>query len=307
MESIYLRTLVEVARTGSITRAAEVLAVTQSAASRRIRFVEEQYGKPLLDRSGPALTLTPAGAVVVEMAQKILQVERELETALEVMRRKTPGITVVCTPTFGIVHLPEILREFMVEQGEVRDLRVVLELPERIVAGLKSGEYDLAVIEHCRCVDLPDFETTALVGDELLFAAAPSLGIEGGEVNVDRILAHPLFTRSEGCCSTLLRDNLATLGRSMDGFRRVVAYDDLHVILRAVIRGEGIAFASTDFLTPHVRAGRLRTHRVRGFQHVRARTLVRANGTGDPHVDALCRQLVTRIGRASPEQAALCS
>ncbi len=43
MESLYLKTLVEVVRTGSLSRAAETLHVTQPAVSRRIKFMEDQY------------------------------------------------------------------------------------------------------------------------------------------------------------------------------------------------------------------------------------------------------------------------
>ena len=55
MELLYLKTLVEVVRTGSLSRAADILCVTQPAVSRRIKFLEDQYGYELLDRSGHRL------------------------------------------------------------------------------------------------------------------------------------------------------------------------------------------------------------------------------------------------------------
>jgi len=203
MESIYLKTLVEVARAGNITKAAEILAVTQSAASRRIKFMEDQYGQPLLDRSGPVLKVTPAGSVVLEQAQKILEIERDLLSKLHLMERRK-GIALVCTPTFGVVHLPEILREFMLSQAELGDLKFVLEMPEAVLAGLKDGRYELAVIEHCQCLDLAGFDAVDLVGDEMVFAASPALGLGGPETTLDRMFTSTLYTRSEGCCSRTL-------------------------------------------------------------------------------------------------------
>ncbi len=274
MESIYLKTLVEVARSGNITKASEALAVTASAASRRIKFMEDQYGQPLLDRSGPLLTLTPAGSVVLEQAHKILEIERDLLAKLHLMDRKR-GLSFVCTPTFGVVHLPEILREFMLSQAEIGDLKFVLETPEEVVAGLKGGRYELAVVEHCECFDLSEFETVSLLGDEMVFAASPALALGGPEVALDRLVSGTLYTRSEGCCSrTLLQKNLVEVRRQIDDFNRVVVFDDLHIIVEAVLRGDGVAFISTDLVREHVAAGRLVELRVPGFTHARRRTLV---------------------------------
>lgn len=274
MESIYLKTLVEVARSGNITKASETLAVTASAASRRIKFMEDQYGQPLLDRSGQLLTLTPAGRLVLEQAEKILEIEQDLLSRLHLMERKR-GVSFVCTPTFGVVHLPEILREFMLSQAEVGDLKFVLEMPEVVVAGLKGGRYEVAVVEHCACFDLSEFETVGLIGDEMVFAAAPSLGLGGPEIPLDRLLTSTLYARSEGCCSrTLLASNLLKVGRRVEDFRRVVVFDDLHVIVDSLLRGDGVAFISSDLVKAYVDAGRLVEHRVPGFLHERRRTLV---------------------------------
>jgi len=304
MESIYLKTLVEVARSGNITKASEALAVTASAASRRIKFMEDQYGQPLLDRSGPLLTLTPAGSVVLEQAEKILEIERDLLARLHIMERKR-GIAFVCTPTFGVVHLPEILREFMLSQAELGDLKFMLEMPEEVIAGLKGGRFELAVVEHCECFDLSEFETVDLIGDEMVFAASPTLALGGPEIALERLLASTLYARSEGCCSrTLLQKNLLRVGRQLEDFRRIVVFDDLHVIVNALLRGDGVAFISSDLVRPHVAAGRLGEHRVPGFLHERMRTLVIGAGLieGSPAA-AFVEKVLARLHRPGPASA----
>lgn len=299
MESIYLKTLVEVARSGSITRAAEALAVTQSAASRRIKFMEDQYGQALLDRSGPLLKLTPAGGVVVEQALKILEIEESLRSRLHLLERKK-GVSFVCTPTFGLVHLPEILRDFLLGQAEGGDLKFLLDTPEAIVGGLKGGLYEMAVVEHCQCFDLSEFETVSLASDEMVFAAAPSLGLLGPTVQLNQLFAHALYARGEGCCSrSLLENNLLRTGRRIDEFRQVVVFDDLHVIVDALVRGAGVAFISNELVRTHVEAGRLREYRVSGFQHERKRTFVHGGGFPDGSPAAtFVEKLLLRVGRA---------
>jgi DNA-binding transcriptional LysR family regulator len=131
----------------------------------------------------------------------------------------------------------------------------------------------MAVVEHCQCFDLSDFETITLPGDEMVFAAAPGLGIGPLLDSIDSLLMHTLYARNEGCCSrTLLENNLKPLNRTASDFKRLIIYDDLHIIVRAVINGEGIAFISSDLVAPLVREGKLVTFKVAGFTHQRRRT-----------------------------------
>jgi len=277
MDSIYLKTLVEVVRAGSLTKAADLLCVTQSAVSRRIKFMEEQYGSMLLDRSGPVIVPTPTGSMVLEKAREIVEIERELMSSLGVQERQR-GLTFLCTPTFGTVYLPGILREYMLKHIDGGNLRFLFDVPEKIVKGLREGVCEIAVIEHCDCFDLPDFETVALPGDEMVFAAAPSLGMRVGAASIDELFTYTLYGRSDGCCSrTLLEANLKGMGRTIGEFRRVVVFDDLHMILRSVRGGDGLAFISSDLIEPDVRAGNLIKFRVPGFTHRRSRTFVFSN------------------------------
>ena len=60
------------AETGSFSRAAEKLHITQSALSRSIQVLEEELGGPLVDRIGKKNELTPLGQSVLERARPIL-------------------------------------------------------------------------------------------------------------------------------------------------------------------------------------------------------------------------------------------
>lgn len=274
MDSIYLKTLLEVVRTGSLTKAAGLLCVTQSAVSRRIKFLEQQYGSMLLDRSGPVIVPTPTGSMVLEKAREIIEIERELVSILGVRERQR-GLTFLCTPTFGTVYLPGILREYMLKHGDGGNLRFLFDVPEKVVKALMEGMSEMAVIEHCSCFDLHDFETVPLPGDEMVFAGAPSLGMRGETVSIETVFAHTLYGHSEGCCSrTLLEANLKGMGRTIGDFRRLVVFDDLNLIIRSVRAGDGVAFISSDLIEPHVRAGDLMAFKVRGFTHRRSRTFV---------------------------------
>ncbi|WP_157217431.1 LysR family transcriptional regulator [Flavisphingomonas formosensis] len=67
-----LRYFLAVAQHGSFTRAAEASAVVQSAISHQIRAIELEYGVELFRRDGRAVTLAPAGAMLLDYAQSVV-------------------------------------------------------------------------------------------------------------------------------------------------------------------------------------------------------------------------------------------
>lgn len=273
MRSEYLRTLVESIVTGSFAKAADNLCITQSAVSRRIKFLEDECGYPLVDRSGPLL-LTEAGKVVYDRAHKMLQLEDEL---LRDLRGLAPrqGITFCCTPSFGLAYLPEVIKKFMRCNPDMSELKFSCEMPDKVLDGLHKGIYQVGVIEHSVDLDLSDLDTWDLPGDEVVFVSPSPLGLAEKTVPLESLMTHDLYIRKEGCCSSrLLELNMKNLGRENSEFKRVIFCDDLHMILDAVLEGNGVAFISRSVVEKHVHHGRLRTHHVDGFVHTYRRTLI---------------------------------
>ena len=274
MESLYLRTFVEVVNTGSISKAAETLSVTQPAVSRRIKFIEEQYGYPLLDRSGQVMLPTKPGKLVLEKALKLLEIERELLSGLKSMR-ENKSISFICTPTFGVIHLPTIMREFMMEYNNLADLSFMFDNPAKIVEALRDGMYDLAVLEHCDSFDLSDLSTISLPGDDMIFASSPALGIPAVIIGLDTLFAQNVFVRKEGCCSrTLLEKNLRSIGRELSDFKSFVVLDDLHMTIQLTREGSGVSFLSRELVQEQLDGGLMLEHRIDGFRHYRNRTMI---------------------------------
>lgn len=274
MKSEYLRTLVESISTGSFSKAAENLFITQSAVSRRIKFLEDQYGYSLIDRSGPVLTATDAGRIVIEKAEKMLQLENELMNDLRVLS-PNPGITFCCTPSFGVAYLPAIMKDFMLLKPDMSELRFFFEMPDEVVCGMKKGLYQVGVIEHSEEYDLAEFATFELPGDEVVFVSSPQLGLTETTLSLEQLTSFDLYTRKEGCCSSKLLDyNMKKLGREYAEFSRVIYYDDLHLIISSVVEGYGLAFISRSVVEKLVEEKALRTHRVSGFEHAYKRTLI---------------------------------
>jgi len=302
METRYLKTLVTAVEAGTFSRAAEILNITQSAVSQRIKFLEDQYGSQLLDRSGPTLVPTETGRVVLKSARGILDREREL---VEELRRlgEEKRLSLCCTPTFGMAYLPRVLSQFLRQNADLADLKFVFHQPMRALKGLQEKEFDLAIIEHCTGLEFPSLHVLNLPLDELVIISSPLLDIADGELPIAAFLPYRLYARRDGCSSKqLFQNNLTRQGIDLHDFNSIVVSDDLRLTLEAVLAGGGISFVSRSLVEEHLQAGRLRAHHVTGFDHFRARSIVLSETRAEePTIGTFVECVLAVAGNDSPQ------
>lgn len=278
MDLVNLRTLIESVESGSFSKAAETLCVTQSAVSRRIQMLEAHYGQQLLDRSGPALRPTAAGLLLVEKAHQVLKIEQDFLHRLELLSQRRK-ISFCCTAPFGIAHLPEIFTRFMARNSETSDLHFVFELPELAVKGLREKRFDLVLIEECEELALEDLTVYDLPDEEMVFVSAPGIGIGSGTVDISAMLPQRMYCKKRGCCARrILEKGMQALGRDAAEFKNTVFFDDIPFIIKAVLAGQGVTFISRSVVAPYLDNGSLLEHRVQGFDRSRPRRLVLEKG-----------------------------
>jgi DNA-binding transcriptional LysR family regulator len=278
MDIRYLKTLVTVVETGSFSKAARSLHLTQSAVSQRIKFLEESFGHTLFDRSASTLLLTGAGELVLESAQRILGIEESLRGKLKRIKER-PRVSLCCTPTFGTVYLPGVLNRFMLESGAPVDLKFLLYSPDQALEGILNKEFDIAIVEHCPDADLSIFQTYSLPQDEMVFVSAPELDLPESEIDIDMLLKFCLFARKEGCSSRdLVTRGLKEQGKSLADFAGVVTSDDLRLTCQTVLSGGGISFMSKSLVCEYLETGQMVGHHVKGFPHTRCRTVIIEKG-----------------------------
>jgi DNA-binding transcriptional LysR family regulator len=91
MDLAALETFLAVVRSGSFSRAAESLHRTQPAVSIAVRKLEEDLGQPLIVRGSRELKLTDAGRVLIDSAERMLNLREELLRAIEDLRHLRRG------------------------------------------------------------------------------------------------------------------------------------------------------------------------------------------------------------------------
>ena len=105
---LIFKTLVD---TGSFTKAAKQLFITQSGVSHAIRELEQQTNAVLFDRLSKAIILTPAGKLLLEKVIPILSLYHDLEKQIDVLEMSAP-LKVVSSITIATFWLPKILKQF---------------------------------------------------------------------------------------------------------------------------------------------------------------------------------------------------
>ena len=106
-----LRSLVAVAETGVLGKAAARVGRTQSALSMQMQRLEGVAGQPLLYRTGRGVTLTAAGQRLVVQAAELIR--KHDEALAELRGVQISGVLRFCCPEdYAVVFLPQLLRGF---------------------------------------------------------------------------------------------------------------------------------------------------------------------------------------------------
>lgn len=113
MEIRVLRYFLTVVREQSITKAAEVLHITQPTLSRQLAQMEDETGVKLFDRGTRRITLTNEGLLLRRRAEEILQLVDKTEKELLEQEEQVEGkITIGCGEIASVKLLPDIFESF---------------------------------------------------------------------------------------------------------------------------------------------------------------------------------------------------
>jgi len=141
-----LNHVVEVARTGSIRKAAERLNLTPSAVNRRIQDLEAEVGTPLFERLPRGVRLTTAGEMFMHYARSQIADAKRMKSQVEDLRGLRLGpIQIACSQALAHDYLAAHVAAFQEQHPKlVFDLKVMDH--ERALVALAAYEVDLALI-----------------------------------------------------------------------------------------------------------------------------------------------------------------
>lgn len=143
MEIRQLTSLVAIADTGSMTKAAQQCHVTQSAISQHIKALEEEVGTNLFDRTKNGLVITDAGRLLIQRARVILKEERECREEISGTLGHLCGELRIGVGSFIAPYIRRAALVMMEKYPNVR-LHVHFEQANVLNRMLRDGDIDLA-------------------------------------------------------------------------------------------------------------------------------------------------------------------
>ncbi|WP_148028170.1 LysR family transcriptional regulator, partial [Burkholderia pseudomallei] len=163
-----VRAFVLAAELASFTRAADALGTTQSAVSLKLKRLEAQLGKPLLERTPRRVTLAAVGAAFLPAARELLDAhERALAALSSAQRRLVIGVS----EHVAVPDLPAVLTGL-----NRHDPGLALEMHVGMSAGLLAQyderRLDAAFVRHEPGEDPPRDDATLLFTEPLAWLAA---------------------------------------------------------------------------------------------------------------------------------------
>ena len=204
MTLVQLRHLLSLAQTGSFSKSASALFLTQPALSRSIRALENELGQPLFDRIGRRSEATPFGREVVERARQLVGAADDLRDSGAQMALGNVGTLRIGLGSGPGAMLMTPLLVHMATHHPRLQLEISRGRTDMLERGLRERMIDALVVDARSLTPAPDLrtaETYEMRGAILCRRGHPLLRKRGG-VSFDQLRSYPI-------ASTPLSDEVA--------------------------------------------------------------------------------------------------
>jgi DNA-binding transcriptional LysR family regulator len=252
-----------VAETGSISKGAERLMVSQPAVSKQVGLFERSLGIALLERLPRGVRLTHAGEVLADYARRISFLEEQATQAMRELRGGSRGLVRVgASTTIAVYLLPQAIVAFGQSHPGVQ-VRLKVGRSDEIARQIQQGQLDVGYVEvrpDAEGLDVAVFRT-----DELVAIAAPRHPLARKRIVSPRqLIDEPFVVRDTGSdTKSFVERVLASRGLSV---KPVMSVGSTEAVKTAVAAGIGIGIVSRLSTELEVKARRLAVLRINGLE-----------------------------------------
>jgi DNA-binding transcriptional LysR family regulator len=253
IQLVQVEGFLEVARRGSVSRAAETLFITQPTLTARLHALERELGTPLFLRTPHGMRLTDAGRAWVPFAERALRALVDGREALDqVMSASAGHLMIAAAPAVSTYLLPELLERFVAEHPRV-EVSVRTGHSEDVVELVLRDEVQIGLGRAIRHADL---ELRPFHTEELVLVCAPD---------------HPFTSRSDVAMVDVAAQKLIMFDRTSSYYeitqgafvsagmklRGVMELDSIEAAKKMVERGLGVALLPGSAIAREVEVGTL--------------------------------------------------
>lgn len=246
-----------VAKHLSFTKAAEALFMTQPAVTFQIRQLEQQFNTRLFDRAQGRVTLTPAGAVALQFAERIIALSTELDHRMQELSGQLAGpLLIGASMTVAEYMLPRALGAFKARYPAVVP-RLLVGNSEVVQTRVAERSLDVGFIEGDS--HMPSLTADVVCDDELRVTCAPAHPLARLKSVPPRALeGHAHISREPGSGTREVVDHyLQSAGVAHDTLPRVMELGSPEAVKGLVATGVGYAIMSAATVSNEIRLGQL--------------------------------------------------
>lgn len=247
-----------VVRLKSITKAAEVLHMTQPAVSIQLKNLQDQFDIPLTEVIGRQLYITDFGMELASITEKILVDVDTIQHKMRAYKGILSGTLRMAGVSTGKYIMPYFLSGFM-EEYQAIDLVLDITNRGKVIESLAKNEIDFAVVSV-----LPaqlEVEEEKLMPNKLLFIGLP--GRPWQPENDAGFASIPLIHREEGSGTRMIIDAYFQELKVAPKVRLTLTSSE--TVKQAVIAGLGVAALSVFSLKNELERGEVEILPLEGF------------------------------------------
>ena len=238
-----------VAESGSFTKAATVLNLSQSAISRQIQSLENELKIHLFERHARGLVLTDNGEYLYKTAHEVISKLKDVEATLSDEKDRLHGkLTVTTVVSFGTTWLTPRIKEFMSLHPEI-EIELIFDDKE---LDLSTRQADIGIFMR-RPKQLNYIQKKLINLHYHIYASTKYLEKHGHPKSVRDLDKHKFITYGRGAPSPVFNPDWALKLGTKDSKKRkpVMKVNSVYGLLLAVQSGVGLA-ALPDYITVNV-------------------------------------------------------
>jgi DNA-binding transcriptional LysR family regulator len=246
-----------VAKHLSFTKAGEALFMTQPAVTFQIKQLEEHFNTHLFERGHGQISLTDAGRIVFDYAERILGLSNELDARLKDLTGQISGpLLIGASMTIAEYLLPKVLGEFSGRFPSVVP-RLLVANSEHVQFQLAEQSLDVGFIEGDSL--LPSLVTEVVCEDELLVVCAPAHPLaQQQSIAPSQLAQHAYISREPGSGTREVTDHyLQKVGIPPESLQPAMELGSPEALKGLVATGRGFAIMSRATVIKETRLGLL--------------------------------------------------
>lgn len=255
-----LQIFLQISQSGSITKAAEALHLTQPAVSIQLRNLQDQFEVPLTEVIGRKLYITEFGKEVAHAAQRILDEARSLEDMNLAYKGILTGKLKISVVSTGKYVMPYFLSGFTQQN---KGVELIMDVTNRtfVISSLEANEIDLALVSV-----LPknfSVEREELMENQLFLVGSPSLLDFKVDFPIARLEDFPLIFRENGSATRMAMENF--LSQNKLEVRKKLELTSNEAVKQALIAGLGLSIMPIIGIRHELDRGTLRIIPIQGL------------------------------------------